>query len=192
MKMEALKMARFDLENYATVGERLAQFHLEHPDGRIITDLVESHDGGKGRTWVVRATIYLNKDDQEKGLAKSTGYAAETDGSGGANNIAPLPNAETSAIGRALMVMNYSMNKDPRTLASREEMMKVAAPRDWLTEASKIEDVEALRLLWAQARADGAPKATLNELEQRAKKLQNPGGQPAGNNRGVPSRARPV
>jgi hypothetical protein len=130
-------MPRFDLENYASVGERLAQFHLDYPDGRIITELIETHEEPK-RTWVVKATIYLSSSDQVEALPKATGHAAEIEGSGGANNVAPLPNAETSAIGRALMVMNYSMNKDPRTLASREEMKKVdRATRDWISEVTE-------------------------------------------------------
>jgi hypothetical protein len=167
-------MPRFDLENYASVGERLAQFHLDYPDGRIITELIETHEEPK-RTWVVKATIYLSSSDQAEALPKATGHAAEIEGSGGANNVAPLPNAETSAIGRALMVMNYSMNKDPRTLASREEMKKVdRATRDWSGEASRLDDVTALRLLWAEAKAAGAPKLTLDGIEKRAKSVASP------------------
>ena len=165
-------MARFDLESYATVGERLAQFHLDYPDGRITTEWENnfSADCDGKRSWVVKATIYLSAGDQANNLAKATGYAAETDGTGGANNVAALPNAETSAIGRALMVMGYSMNKDPKTLASREEMQKVK-DRDYLAEADSLEDVDSLRTLYTNAKAANAPAEVLDRIKDRAELL---------------------
>jgi hypothetical protein len=168
-------MARFDLNSYATVGERLAQFHTDYPDGRIITEWENNfwpEEGGK-QNWVVKATVYLSAGDQANKLPKATGYANEIDGSGGANNVAALPNAETSAIGRALMVMGYSMNKDPKTLASRQEMEKVerSFKRDFVGEASRIGDVEGLRMLYAQAKAAGEPADVLEKVKARAENL---------------------
>lgn len=170
-------MARFDLNSYATVGERLAQFHLDYPDGRIITEWENNfwpEDGGK-QNWVIKATIYLSAGDQANNLPKATGYANEIDGSGGANNVAALPNAETSAIGRALMVMGYSMNKDPKTLASRQEMEKVerSFQRDFVGEASRIGDVESLRMLYAQAKAAGEPADVLEKVKARGEALSS-------------------
>jgi hypothetical protein len=167
---------RFNLDNYATVAERLAQFHKDFPDGRIITTLIGSNDMGNGNTqWVVRAEVFLTAGDQANGLAKGTGFAAEIDNSGGANNVAALPNAETSAIGRGLMSIGYSMNKDPKTLASREEMQKVervSAKRDnWLIEADKISDLAGLRWLYAKAKSEGASPDILERIETRAKLL---------------------
>lgn len=168
-------MARFDLNSYATVGERLAQFHKDYPDGRIVTEWENNfwpEEGGK-QNWVVKATVYLSAGDQANNLPKATGYANEIDGSGGANNVAALPNAETSAIGRALMVMGYSMNKDPKTLASRQEMEKVerSFKRDFVGEASRIGDVEGLRMLYAQAKAAGEPADVLEKVKARAENL---------------------
>jgi hypothetical protein len=166
---------RFDLNSYATVAERLAQFHQDYPDGRIVTEWENNNrfevdaDTKPAKTWVVKATIYLSAGDQANGLAKSTGYASETDGTGGANNVAALPNAESSAVGRALMLMGYSMNKDPKTLASREEMQKVErATRDYLSEARKLKDVEQLRLLWAEAKAARADEKVLAQIKELA------------------------
>lgn len=169
-------MARFDLENYATVGERLAKFHEDYPDGRIVTEWINTYEETDKPNYVVKATVYLSAGDQANGLAKATGHAAEQEGNGGASNIAPLPNSETSAIGRALMVMGYSMNKDPKTLASRQEMMKVQP--DWLAEADSMMNVTDLRSLYTRAKAANAPKDVLDRIKDYAESLaasENPG-----------------
>jgi hypothetical protein len=170
-------MTRFDLSQYATVAERLAQFHSEYPDGRIVSTLIGSNDVGNGKTqWVIRADVYLTAGDQANNLPKGTGFASEIDGTGGANNVAALPNAETSAIGRALMVIGYAMNKN-NTLASREEMEKVnkAQPvSPWLAQADSISDIEELRRIYANAKAAGAPESILQVIQQRAAALDSP------------------
>jgi hypothetical protein len=85
---------KFDLSKYSTVAERLAQFHKDHPDGRIVTEIDSMHgDIGKTR-WVVKATIYLTAEDQAAGLPKATGYAFEVDGTGGANTTSALEKTE--------------------------------------------------------------------------------------------------
>lgn len=172
-------MARFDLQNYATVAERLTQFHQDYPDGRIVTTWENVYDGVETdakapRNWVIKATIYLSAGDQANDLPKATGFANEIDGTGGANNVAALPNAESSAIGRALMVAGYSMNKDPKTLASRQEMEKVErSQRDFVAEAGKLTDVEGLRFLYAQAKAAGAPADVLEKVKARGETLSS-------------------
>jgi len=169
-------MARFDLESYATVGERLAKFHEDYPDGRIVTEWINTFQETDKPNYVVKATVYLSAGDQANGLAKATGHAAEQEGNGGASNIAPLPNAETSAIGRSLMVMGYSMNKDPKTLASRQEMEKVQT--DWLAEADQMMNVTDLRSLYTRAKAANAPKEVLDRIKDYAESLaasENPG-----------------
>jgi hypothetical protein len=157
---------RFDLSKYSTVAERLAQFHLDHPDGRIVTELTNI-DGEIGKTrWVIKSTIYLTAGDQANYLAKATGYAFEVDGTGGANATSALENGESSSIGRALMVAGYSMSKEPNTLASREEMQKVVrGSRDFLMEASVLDSKESLRLLWAEAKAAKASEEVLEEIK---------------------------
>jgi len=161
---------RFDLSKYSTVAERLAQFHADYPDGRIVTS-INSVDGDIGKSrWVVKAAIYLSGDDQKQQKMKASGHAFEVDSTGGANNTSALENAETSAIGRALMVMGYSMSKD--NLASREEIEKVIrAERNWVDEASKLTDKDALRLLYGEARAAGASSAVLAKVKARATQL---------------------
>ena len=164
---------RFDLSKYSTVAERLAQFHKDYPEGRIVTSWENSDpiaEPTKPQIWVVRAEVFLTADDQRNYNPKASGLAFERDGTGGANNTSALENAETSAIGRALMVAGYSMSKD--NLASREEIEKVIrAERNWVDEASKLSDKDALRLLYGEARAAGASAAILAKVKARATQL---------------------
>jgi hypothetical protein len=161
---------RFDLSKYSTVAERLAKFHQDYPDGRIITEWAnEFAEQGEKARWVIKTTIYLSAGDQANNLPKATGYAFEIDGTGGANQTSALENAESSSIGRCLMVMGYSMNKEPNSLASREEMQKVVrAQKDFIAEADKLSDKEQLRLLWAEAKASGASSDILDRIQSRA------------------------
>lgn len=181
---------KFDLSKYSTVAERLAQFHTDWPDGRITTDIV-AMDGDIGKTrWVIKSTIYLSAGDQANNLAKATGYAFEVDGTGGANATSALENGESSSIGRALMVMGYAMNKEPNALASREEMEKVVrvtqhATGDWLSKADKLTDVEALRQLWAQAKAGNADAEILDRIKARANQLASASSVSGGTQGGV-------
>jgi hypothetical protein len=168
-------MARFNLDDYETVESRIKRFTETFDDGRIITEWAnEFAEQPEKARWVVKATIYLSAGDQANGLAKATGYASETEGTGGANNVDALANCETSAIGRALANLGMSGNKR----ASREEMQKVErvaqhATTDWLDKADKLSDVEALRMLWAQAKAANADTEILDRIKARANTLAN-------------------
>jgi hypothetical protein len=169
---------RFDLSKYSTVAERLAQFHADHPDGRIVTSIVDMQGEIGKIQWVVKTSIYLNGDDQKQQKIKATGHAFEIDGTGGANATSALENCESSSLGRALMMMGYSMNKDPNSLASREEMQKVIrASRDWVAEAGKLTDKDALRLLYAEAHAAKASQDTLDKIKEFADAIQPDSGE---------------
>ena len=161
-------MPKFNLADYETVEERIKKFYAENPDGRITTELVDDFSTTP-RRWVVKAFVYLSAGDQAAGLPKATGYAEETDGTGGANNGSALENAETSSIGRALANMNLSGNK--RT--SRQEMQKVERieKTDWIGEAESLNDVNALRALYTRARAQGAPARVLEVVKARAESI---------------------
>lgn len=163
-------MARFNLDDYETVESRIKRFTETYEDGRIITEWAnEFAEQPEKARWVVKATIYLSAGDQANKLAKATGYASETEGTGGANNVDALANCETSAIGRALANLGMSGNKR----ASREEMQKVerVASESWLEKADKLSDVEALRMLWAQAKAANADTEILDRIKDRANTL---------------------
>ena len=114
-------MAHFDLSNYETVASRITRFWQDHPDGRIATEWLNSY-GKEGGTkqFVVIASIFAHKDDDRP---VSTGLAEEHFADRGPNETSPLENAETSAIGRALVNWKYSSTAETRP--SREEMSKV-------------------------------------------------------------------
>jgi hypothetical protein len=184
-------MANFDLSKYATVAERMEQLKRDYPDYRIITENLTTEADRARSTWVVKATLYLSDGDQAAELPKSTGHAFEIDGQGMANKTSALENAESSAIGRCLMVGGYAMSKDGKTLASREEMQKVEralGKNDWLLEASKLNSVEDLRKLYAKANVSKADKATLDEIKRRADELTT--SKPQGTGGGVSGSAK--
>jgi hypothetical protein len=162
-------MAAFNPADYETVEARIRRFYEAHPDGRIITEDLTTPQDRAVSTWRVKTTIYLNADDQEKGLAKATGHAFEIDGQGMANKTSAWENAETSSIGRCLANMNLSGNKR----ASREEMEKVAranAPkRDWLAEADALAlvyNLDGLRKLYSEAVASRVDAKIIEQVKQ--------------------------
>lgn len=110
-------MAQFNLADYEQVQDRIPKFYDKHKDGRITTELVEWGANGV----IVKAYLYQDAEQQEKGCPLATGYAQEKPGAGFVNKTSPLENCETSAIGRALA--NIGLHGDKR--ASREEMEKV-------------------------------------------------------------------
>ena len=179
---------KFDLSKYSTVAERLAKFHVDHEDGRIVTEWINANEytGSDAkepnvkRIWVIKTSLYLTAGDQANDLPKATGHAFEIDGGPGANQTSAMENSESSSLGRALMVMGYSMNKDSNTLASREEIEKVERvvlqrARDYEAEASKLTDVDGLRWLYAKAKAEGVSTDVLERLAERAKSFSAEG-----------------
>lgn len=168
-------MARFNLDDYETVESRIKRFTEAYPDGRIITEWVDPNrwleTAATGpKNWVMKASIYLTAGDQANGLAKATGYAQETDGTGGANNVDALANAETSAIGRALANMAMSGNKR----ASREEMQKVErveshAVADYMAKLDELTTKAELKELYAEALRNQAPKQVLDAITAKGK-----------------------
>lgn len=163
-------MAQFNLSDYETVEERLRRLHDLYPDARVVTENLTTIQDRQVSTWVVKASIYLTRDEQFDGCPKATGLAFEVDGVNGmANKTSALENCETSAIGRALANMNLSGNK--RT--SREEMAKVErgitpkAPkaRDWLAEVEKLTDIDSARQLYNEARTAKAGNLVLEAIK---------------------------
>ena len=103
----------FDLSNYEQVKDRITRFYSDHPDGRILTELVTA-PAELGTHASFKALVYLGD------TLKATGYAYEAQGQG-VNRDAWVENCETSAIGRALANMDYCGSLRP----SQEEMSKV-------------------------------------------------------------------
>jgi hypothetical protein len=166
-------MARFNLADYETVEERIKRFYGDWPDGRILTDNETIPAYREEKMWVVRALVFLNGEDVERGCPKASGLAYEVDSATGPTAASALEVCETSAIGRALANAGYSGNKR----ASREEMEKVqrfeakAVQREWLTEALNLTDAHQVRVLWGEASKAGAPQDTLDRIADHGKAL---------------------
>jgi hypothetical protein len=159
-------MPQFNLNEYETVAERLKRFYKDYPDGRIITEnLTEQHDRVLA-TWVVKATIFLNADDQRNNLAKATGLAFEVDGVGMAQKTSALETCETSAIGRALGNMGYFGSLKP----TREEMQKTVkpVPKNFVAALDNINDLEGLRALYLEAKQAKQPATVLDAIKSKA------------------------
>jgi hypothetical protein len=170
-------LPRFDLSQYATVAERLDMLYAAYPDARIETDNLTTEADREKKTWVVKSTLYLSAEDQRNACPKSTGHAFEIDGSGGANATSALENAETSSVGRCLALANWNGNKNQKSLASREEMMKVErAEQDWRLIADGISDILELRKVYADARKLGASVEVLKYIEEKANGLESANG----------------
>lgn len=116
-------MAGFNLDDYEPVEDRLAKFWEKYPDGRIYTSVEYASETHA----LVHASVY--KDGAS--VAFATGLARAVYGLTGqsAQAKAPVEDAETSAIGRALANAGFSTSKR----ASREEMARVQPPQDQVT-----------------------------------------------------------
>lgn len=165
-------MARFNLEDYETVEERLKRFWTDHPSGAVTTTNLTQHSDRVSNTWVVRAEVYFeHTDDKPRG----TGMAFEIDGSSEANKTSALENAETSAIGRALANCGYSGNKR----ASREEMSKVSrgvtrkpvSDIDWAARIAILKTKKHARELYSEAQQRHASKDVLDLITEKATNL---------------------
>ena len=117
-------MAKFNLENYETVEERLKVFWKDNPNARISTEI--AHITPEGTCVTIKAEIYKQEEDARP---VSTGIAQETKGQGGfANTDAWVENCETSAIGRALA--NWKYQGSGKARPSKQEMSKVGNSKD--------------------------------------------------------------
>jgi hypothetical protein len=165
----------FNLDNYEPVANRLARAHADHPDMRIITNIVDIHrdDNGAPKQYVVMAQVWYGD------ILKAQDYAEEIVGNGMVNKSSALENALTSAIGRALADANYqgtNLENPSKTRPSREEMQKaqriqegttqVAAPvarvyedkeitaaSDWIDTVANVTDIDELKKIWSDQAA---------------------------------------
>lgn len=108
----------FNLDNYATVAQRIEEFYKEHPEGSIRTELVKSD----GPEVVFRATVFRTVAEAAAGIG-TTGYARELEGKSPVNRTSHYENCESSAIGRALANLGYATSSHR---PSRQEMLKAA------------------------------------------------------------------
>ena len=179
-------MARFDITQYSTVAERIDKFWAKYPNGRLHTELVHFSP----EQVVMRGEVYLDRDDPRP---VTTDYAEERIDSSPVNRVSMVENCATSVLGRCLADLGGDFTGAKRP--SAEEMQKVqrhsenSVTRDWMAEAEKLTDVDALRLLWAEANQGGATPEILAKVRERAETIGGDGvadGTPGS----LPSRAK--
>jgi len=111
-------VAKFNLDEYELVEDRLKAYWKDNPEGMITTNVVHITEDGTCVT--IKADVTDNN-----GRLVSTGIAQETKGQGGfANKDAWVENCETSAIGRALGNWKYQGSNKKRPTV--QEMSKVS------------------------------------------------------------------
>ena len=129
-------------KNYVMVKDRVSAFREDHPNGGIMTDIIDLTDG----RCVIKATI-----TDEDGRIIATGIAYEWEGSTNINKTSYIENCETSAVGRALGFCGYGIDD---SLGSANEvanaMLQQEAMKDLATDAEKA----TLRALCAKAGID--------------------------------------
>jgi hypothetical protein len=104
---------KFDMGDYKEVAERIQDFRKQYPDGTIQSDIVPTGFDG---FITVKAYAYRTPDDPRPG----TGLAWEpVPGKTPYTRDSELQNAETSAIGRAIIMVGAS---DAKKVASANEV----------------------------------------------------------------------
>lgn len=156
----------FDLSAYETVAERLQRALTDHPDLRIITEIVDiARDPQTQRPlqYVVKASVFVGD------VLKAVDFAEEVVGSSHINKTSALENASTSATGRALSLMGY-MGTDPNTKKpvrpTKQDMEKAERVKDVVapaTPAPKVTEAQYAEAETAIALADTA--TTLESLK---------------------------
>lgn len=149
-------MAKFNLDEYELVEDRLKKFWADNPEGRVNTDVVNA--SADGTMVIVKAELFINKDDT---TPVSSGLAQETKGLGGfANNEAWLENAESSALGRALANWKYQGRKKPRPTQEEMKKVKTTEPKkkqvvqETTTHRSSITDVQLKEMVFTMCNED--------------------------------------
>lgn len=108
----------FDLKDYVDVAERLREFYEKYPQGRVITTIVEMTD----KRVVVKAEAYR---DAAHAWPSGVGHSQLTiPGGTPYTKGAELENAETSAIGRALVAAGLASKR----IASADEVAAHRTP----------------------------------------------------------------
>ena len=113
-----MKTVEIHGRTYETVESRIERFYADHPEGRILTEMLSTGDNAKMASF--KASLIVN------GEVVATGHAMELQGDGNINAHCHLENAETSAIGRALANWKYAGTGER---PSAQEMQKATRPR---------------------------------------------------------------
>jgi hypothetical protein len=146
----------FDLKDYVDVAERLREFYENHPQGRVVTSIVENTD----KRVTVRAEVYREHQHSEpSGVGHSAlGIPGATPYTRGAE----LENAETSAVGRALVMAGLASKRVSSADEISAKRGAVAPPDEALSEAATriFADDDGVETYVAPAQQAGAEALT--------------------------------
>jgi hypothetical protein len=106
----------FDIQNYTTVQERVAEFYTRYPEGSIQFEYMGIMDGDPTKMWGV-ASAYRTPTDPRPGVGTASEYI---EGKSPYTRGSELQNLETSAWGRALASLGIGTSKG---LSSKEEII---------------------------------------------------------------------
>lgn len=157
--------------DYEPVDSRIHRFWLEHPDGRIHTEIVLINE----TEIVIKASVYADRDDTRP---VSIDFAQETRNSTQVNRLSFVENCATSAIGRALATYAYSpKGKRP----SKEEMEKVqrgeiSNTRNWEDELDLLRstgNLIGLRNLRKDAVKSLQPAELIKAIDEAGKSISD-------------------
>ena len=147
--------------DYIDVATRIVEFREKYPDGRLRQKDVQFIDFA-GKSWVVyTAEAWRSQDDP----APAHGTAWEpVPGPTQFTRDSELQNAETAAWGRAMVA---ALAVDTRKgIASSEEVRNRQPSKDWFELARAAETKDQIRVVWNEAKADGAPQGLLDRIAQ--------------------------
>ena len=142
-------MAKFNLEDYVTVEERVQAFRKKYPNGRLTADLVATNDDLTNV--IVKTEVY-----DDKGNLLGSDLAQEEKGKNGfANEYSWVENATTSSFGRSLFNAGFAKKNEKK--ATKEEMQKVITKDEEAKVEPKKKEV-------AQETGKPPSKANANQL----------------------------
>lgn len=166
-------MAYFNLDEYQTVQERIDLFWEKYPEGRLSAELVFHSE----TQFIVRTEVFLDRNDLHPATVD---FAEERVGSSNVNKTSALENCVTSSYGRSIADLGGIFSPKGKK-PSREEMQKVERAKEakqisvgskWLEMANAETDIEKLRTIYKEARADWATDDILKQIEKRVNELK--------------------
>lgn len=163
----------FNLAEYEPVEKRITDFWAKYPNGRIHTVIVSLDE----KQVIVRAEVFTDREDHRP---VTVDHAQEKVGGTGMTANSWLEIACTSAIGRALADLDFAKkgkrpSREEMTKAIQHEKAAPTKPADHFVIRSQellaSKDIDALRALFDEAKADNQPKDVLDSITAVAKQL---------------------
>lgn len=156
----------FNIDDYATVPDRIQKFWELYPDGRIMNEIVLTNE----KEVIIKCSVWKDKTTV---MPDAVDYAQESIAPAGVNKLSHIENCSTSATGRAISLLGGSLSTS-KTRATQHEMLKAARQREWLHEASQlfaIKDIAGLRKLHKESVEAYCPQHIVDDILHFGKEL---------------------